>query len=133
MICCPQLRLLQTFFHHRGISRNQLDLKFPRNSHECSLELVVLDVVRIRRLCLASYDLVGGEDTDERSVEKTLSDNLARAGACTSAETEVVQTRCGFLGGWVKGRQPALRIEFAGIRAEVIYIFGVLSGTRFKK
>lgn len=81
MIRRSQLRLSQTFLRDRSVSWNQLNLEILRDGHQRCLELVILDIIRIRWLRFTSHDLVGGENTYERSVEEALGDELSGAGA----------------------------------------------------
>lgn len=60
----PHLCLRQTLLHGVQIPRNKPNLKVPRNRHQRRLELVVIDIIRIRRFALTSDDFVRTQDAD---------------------------------------------------------------------
>lgn len=65
----PLLCRSKTLLSHRVISRNELHLEVSGNGHQCSLELIVINIVGVRWLRLARNDFVRSEDADEGRVE----------------------------------------------------------------
>lgn len=58
MLLGSLLRSIQTLSRRSSVSRDESDFEFSWNCHQCGLELVVFDVVCVRRMCLAGHNLV---------------------------------------------------------------------------
>lgn len=119
----PQLSLLQQLTSQRRISWNELNLEIPGDRDQRTLELVVVYVVGIWRVFFTRHDLVAGEETKKRGVEETRSDELSRACARSCTETQMLQSRCFLFSGRIEGFEPALWVEFSGVRAEVVHVY----------
>ena len=121
--------LLQHRLHHLLIPRNKSDPKIPRNSHQRTLDSIVIHIIRIRRIRHTSLDLIQGEQTEQRGVDEFACYQSTGTGSGASAEGEVRGVGVGSWGvegRWGGGRsEPAFGIEGCGVGTEVVGVCGL--------
>jgi len=126
----PHPPLFQNRVHHLHIPRNKPDPKIPRNSHQRTLNSIVVHVISIRRIRHTSLNPIQAEQTKQRSVDELACYQSTRTGSRASAEGEVrdvrVGSRCveGRCGG--RGCEPAFGVEGCGGGTKVVCVCGLL-------
>ena len=122
--------LLQHRLHHLLIPRNKSDPKIPRNSHQRTLDSIVIHIIRIRRIRHTRLNLVQTEQTKQRGVDEFACYQSTGTRSRAGAEGEVGRVGVGSRG--VEGRwrgggcEPAFGVEGCGGGTEVVCVCGLL-------
>lgn len=126
----PHPPLLQHRLPHLPIPRNKPDAKVPRNSHQRTLDSIVIYVIRIWWVRYTSLNLIQTEQTEQRSIDEFACYQSAGTGSGASAEGEV---RGVDVGSWCverrwggEGSEPAFGVEGCGCGTEVVGVCGLL-------
>lgn len=77
-IPCSVFSGLHTLRSHACIPWDQLDFEVPWNRYQSRLDLIIVDIVRVRRLSFAGHDLETANQSNQSSVEESAGDELSR-------------------------------------------------------
>jgi len=99
----PFLSFLQYSLYQLPIlPLNNPHAKIPRNSHQRTLDRIVIHIIRVRRMRLTSLDLIQTEKPEQGCVDEFTGNQGAGTGARACAEGKMRRVCC-FVGGSVRG------------------------------